>query len=204
MIGFPTFRLEFHLAHLILREDSCDPKAGTSKPTSNDLSFLKPGNSSGSSSTYKIRQAHISVVLCGWGNTRWTGYAFANTGLDAQPALDHDEDEPNMDYFAADRDDDYIKDADRPIWDAREYWLQIVAIRCQLILKEWVYLVRTIQECTQQWVILVSYTADTANYNQERRGSIEEQQRRHTACRHRHTEDARHYTAIYAAIAQVD
>ncbi|KAH4071235.1 hypothetical protein HBI23_101520 [Parastagonospora nodorum] len=140
MIGFPTFRLEFHLAHLILREESCKPKAGTSKPTSNDLSFLESGNSSGSSPTYKIRQAHISVVLCGWGNTRWTGYAFANTGLDAQPALDHDEDEPNMDYFAADRDDDHVKDADTPIWDAREYWLQIVAIRCRLILKEWVYL----------------------------------------------------------------
>lgn len=155
MSGFITFRLEFHLAYLILREDGCKPNAATSRHTSNDLSFLDPVNPSGNSSTYKIRQAHISVVLCGWSNTQWTGYAFANTGLDAQPALGHDEDEPNMDYFAADRDDDHIKDADMPTWDARRYWLQIVAVRCQLILKEWLYLVRTIQERTQQWVTLI-------------------------------------------------
>ncbi|KAH4479194.1 hypothetical protein HBH89_252450 [Parastagonospora nodorum] len=48
-----------------------------------------------------------------------------------------------MDCFAADRDDDHIKDADMPTWDARRYWLQIVAVRCQLILKEWVYLLTT-------------------------------------------------------------
>ena len=144
MSGLITFRLEFHLADLILREDSCKLNAGTSTPTSNDISFLNSGNCSGSSSTYKIRQAHISVVLCGLSNTQWIGYAFANTGLDAQPALDYDEDEPKMDCFAADRDDDHIKDADMPTWDARRYWLQIVAVRCQLILKEWVYLVRTI------------------------------------------------------------
>ncbi|KAH7401888.1 hypothetical protein DE146DRAFT_444682 [Phaeosphaeria sp. MPI-PUGE-AT-0046c] len=56
------------------------------------------------------------------------------------------EDELRLDFFAADRDADYVKDANKPIWDARTYWLQIVAIRCQLILKEWLYMVHTIEE----------------------------------------------------------
>jgi hypothetical protein len=153
MQGFTTFRLEFHLAHPILREVKGTPPVITtshivdgSRTAIADLSFLTPRASSGSTVQYMIYQAHISVVICGWSNTQWTGYAFTKTGLQDEAAQEYDEGEPNPDLFAADRDDDYVKDADYPTWDARTYWLQIVAIRCQLILKEWTYLVHTIEE----------------------------------------------------------
>jgi hypothetical protein len=147
MSGYMTFRLEFHLAHLILRESK--PDAGTHRTSVGNVSFLTSGASSTISPPYEMHQAHISIVVCGWSNKQWTGYAFANTGLDADSTLDYDEDGPRLDFFAADRDDDHIKDADMPTWDARKYWLQVVAVRCRLVLKEWVYLVRNIEDCVR-------------------------------------------------------
>lgn len=154
MIGFITFRLEFHLAHLILREAGSELNIGRPTPTIDDLAFLHPKDSSTTSPKYTMHQAHISIVVCGWSNDKWTGYALANTGLDDGPPSDNDEDDPRPDWFAADRVDDYLKDSDLPTWDARNYWLQIVAVRCQLILKEWVHLVRTIGERVQMMVML--------------------------------------------------
>jgi hypothetical protein len=86
------------------------------------------------------------VVICGWTNSQWTGYAFANTGLDAEPFEEPDEDEPKHDFFAADNMLDYFKDADTSTGDARKYWLQIIGIRCQVVLKEWQYLVTIVEE----------------------------------------------------------
>jgi hypothetical protein len=152
MRGFTTFRLEFHLAHPILRETQDEPATTTSQATEAtkismaDLTFLNPRSSSRNTPKYTVHQAHISVVVCGWSDTQWTGYAFSRTGLEDEEAQEYDEDEPKPDLFAADRDDDYIKDSEFPTWDARTYWLEIVGIRCQLILKEWLYLVHTVEE----------------------------------------------------------
>jgi hypothetical protein len=157
MSGFAEFSLEFHLAHLILREaDTNSGWTAGSQNTVADLSFLWSLSPSGSSPKYEMYQAHISVVICGWSNTQWTGYAFANTGLENKPFQEQEEDEPIPDLFAADRDDDFVKDANMPTWDARVYWLQIVATRCQLVLKEWRYLVYTIEEGIETWVRKVS------------------------------------------------
>jgi hypothetical protein len=152
MGGFTTFRLEFHLAHPILREAKDEPAtttpqaAGATQTHMADLSFLDPRSSSRNTPKFTIQQAHISVVVCGWSDTQWTGYAFSKTGLEDEEAQEYDEDEPKPDLFAADRDDDYIIDSERPAWDARKYWLKIVGIRCQLILNDWIYLVHTVEE----------------------------------------------------------
>lgn len=151
MSGFLVFHLEFHLAHLILRnaDDMVHQGIvdGDQKTQSvANLDFLSLDTAPGHSSSNIVYQAHISVVVCGWSNNQWTGFAFVNTGL---PELDDEpteEDEPRHDLFAADREDDFFKDADMPTWDARKYWLEIVAVRCELILKEWLYLVRSVEE----------------------------------------------------------
>ena len=96
--------------------------------------------------------------MCGWSNNQWVGYAFANTGLPETPFEEQGEDEPKRDLFAAERDDDYIKDADAPTWDARRYWLQVVAIRCELVLREWTFLVHTIEERIKHWVRVLTCT----------------------------------------------
>jgi hypothetical protein len=154
--------LEFHLAHLKLLERKRAPgatsagDAGTSESIA-DLSFFTSGHLlSQSPSEYAISQAHITIVVSGPSNTQWTGYAFSSTGLgrdqDEGEYEGDNEDECKSDFFAADRDDDYIIDADIPEWDARKYWLRTVAIRCDLVLKEWLYLVYTIEERLQALV----------------------------------------------------
>jgi hypothetical protein len=169
MNGFTTFRLEFHLSYLVMREQASSGCAGSpsgtyvQQPSVVDLSFLSQGPSLTTLPEHTICQAQISIIVFGESNTQWTGYAFARTGLVSGPLLqtqhaDDSDDEPKADFFAADRDVDHVKDADSPTWDARTYWLQIVAIRCQLILKEWLYMVHTIEERVE---LLVSrpYTA---------------------------------------------
>jgi hypothetical protein len=151
MRGYTTFCLEFHLAHLILREVKESPDSTTDQPVEArnavaDLSFLATSPPSEDSPNYAIYQAHISVVICGWTNTNWTGYAFVNTGLKEEPYQEFAEDEQKHDLFAADKEEDFASDADLPIWDARRYWLRIVSIRCQLVVREWNYLVNTVEE----------------------------------------------------------
>lgn len=160
MNGFKTYRLEFHLTYLVMRKKDtlARPSAsgnGTRRHPATDLSFLDTSISSGEALSYCIYKAHISIVLCGWSDTQWTGYAFANTGLPEEPFVEQDEGEPKQDLFAADRDNDYVQDADAPNWDARKYWLQIVAIRCELIRKEWTFLVRTIEGKVHKLVRLI-------------------------------------------------
>ncbi|KAF1845932.1 uncharacterized protein K460DRAFT_417114 [Cucurbitaria berberidis CBS 394.84] len=161
--GFKTFRLEFHLAHLILRETTIRPHPegnsidGAISQSLVDLSFLDLETSAGGVSSHSIYQAHISIVICGWSDSQWTGYAFANQGAKDSPREDEEEDDddeeyvPRRDPFAADNIYDYFMHADVQTWDARRYWLWIVAIRCQLVLKEWLYLVCTIEEGVQAW-----------------------------------------------------
>ncbi|KAF2034765.1 hypothetical protein EK21DRAFT_107892 [Setomelanomma holmii] len=149
--GFMEFCLELHLAYLILREPETGPDATTDQTLGDResferLSFLMDDPSADTATVPKIYQAHISVVICGWTNTQWTGYAFANTGLEPESFEEYGEDEPKHDLFAADRSEDYVKDTDPPTWDARKYWLEIVGIRCQLVLREWQYLVNTVED----------------------------------------------------------
>jgi hypothetical protein len=101
-----------------------------------------------------VCQAHITVIVSGPSNTEWTGYAFSNTGFEQSPDDSDDEgDDCRLDFFATDTDaDDCFIDADIPYWDARSYWLQTVAIRCELVLREWLYLVHTIEERLQALV----------------------------------------------------
>jgi hypothetical protein len=157
MQGFQYFCLEFHLAHLILREDQ--ELSSTIRQITNEtyptpplarISFTSGMSSHGSAGHYSVHQAHISVVVCGWSNTQWTGYAFAKTGLACQPydeAADGEDDDPDgleHDYFAADRETDYRR-AIPACSDAREYWLRVVEARCQLVSQEWLYMVNILE-----------------------------------------------------------
>jgi len=106
-----------------------------------------------------IREAHTSIVICGWDNFKWVGWAFVNAPLgprmeeneeEEEEDCDDDEgqeDEPEdveEDYFAVDGDGGTysVQDANSPIWDPRCYWLRIIELRVLRILEEWASLVR--------------------------------------------------------------
>ena len=169
--GWKTFCLEFHLAYLILREVKSSPTSNATedeRESANrpliDLACLDLQSSSDTvSSRHFILEANISVVVCGWSNTEWTGYAFANTGTKAEEEEEVDEDDPEgeaedrpqQDFLAAEDGCDYVVDANNPEWDARHYWLRVFAIRCELVWKEWQYLVRTVEDAIEAWVSLI-------------------------------------------------
>lgn len=163
MVGYPTFSLEFHISYLTLREvigmphrDGASVDEGANL-SSVDLSFLDLGLSSSANTFYSIDQAQISIVVCGWSNTHWTGYAFANTGSRKNLYEESDEEEDDdedcredtvfkQDLFAAEDGFDFAMHVQTKKWDARRYWLRIVAIRCRSILQEWQFLVHSLEE----------------------------------------------------------
>jgi hypothetical protein len=102
-----------------------------------------------------IREAHTSIVICGWDNSKWVGWAFINTPSgstihdDEEDGEEDQEDEPlemEEDYFAADGDGGRVQDANMPIWDPRRYWLVIIEIRILRIMQEWDLLVRFVEK----------------------------------------------------------
>lgn len=168
------------MAYLVLREVKSYPASkvvehegkSTNKP-SIDLAFLGLQSSSDAISTQQfIKEANISIVVCGWSNTRWTGYAFANTDTEAEEEEEYDEDDldflPQQDFFAAENGFDKVVDANSSQCDAREYWLKILAIRCELVWKEWQNLVCTVEDAIEAWVsIVIKFEVDPAHYCQK-------------------------------------
>jgi hypothetical protein len=175
--------LEFHLPYPILRAtpsadevselDSCVQEHDLWQ----DISFLDiPPNEKGYSN-YSVRKAHISLVVTGSDHFRWTGYAFANTGVsdlifdegeesnvaeDGQKEQeeggaggggeeDEEEDEPELDYFPSDGQGELVL-AEDIIQDPRRYWLRAVGLRLITILKEYDYLVHKVEDSVHVWV----------------------------------------------------
>jgi len=100
-----------------------------------------------------VRESQISVVICGWDNQNWVGWGLFNTSSDPTEEFDpEDQRDLREDYFAADGEGGPVVDADDPTWDPRLYWLRIIDIRLQLVLKEWVWLVRNLEAGVTAWV----------------------------------------------------
>ncbi|KAH8695758.1 hypothetical protein GQ44DRAFT_136561 [Phaeosphaeriaceae sp. PMI808] len=110
--------------------------------------------------TYGIYQAQISFVICGSDCSRWTGYAFVDTGFnayccggenhadeeenDGDEEDDHDEEELNEDPVAFDGVGQNVG-VTEPMFNPRHYFLNIVDFRMKQVLQEWTNLVRTVE-----------------------------------------------------------
>ncbi|KAH3954923.1 hypothetical protein HBI81_077290 [Parastagonospora nodorum] len=158
---FDKFVLEFHLAFLTLRNvTNSDTSASTGSAhysgTELDVSFLVVNcvkhRGQKCSCKHIIRESQISVVICGWDNQNWVGWGLFNTSSDPTDEYDpEDQRELREDYYAADGEGGTVIDADEPIWDPRRYWLRIIDVRLQLVLKEWVWLVRNLEAGVAAW-----------------------------------------------------
>ncbi|KAH4056241.1 hypothetical protein HBH98_032090 [Parastagonospora nodorum] len=158
---FDKFVLEFHLAFLTLRNfTNYDTSASTASAhasgTELDVSFLVVNcaehRGQKCSCKHIIRESQMSVVICGWDDQNWVGWGLFNTSSDPTDEFDpEDQRELREDYYAADGEDGPVVDAEDPIWDPRRYWLRIIDIRLQLVLKEWVWLVRNLEAGVAEW-----------------------------------------------------
>ncbi|KAH7355825.1 hypothetical protein BKA66DRAFT_266394 [Pyrenochaeta sp. MPI-SDFR-AT-0127] len=172
------FVLEFHLPYLTLREtvlSGGNPNMNIDQLAKvwADVSYLQlectQCEEHKGSCEHLIREAHVSIVICGKDEFKWVGWAFVNTPSDPTSEGDKEEGEdeaegdekyeegedddegPNEDYFATDGEGELVVDANETTWDPRRYWLQIIDSRVKLALKEWEWLVKNVENGVNAW-----------------------------------------------------
>jgi hypothetical protein len=139
--GYSVFRLEIHLPCFALRVTPLeDLSRRKRKATHSDwigLSFLAEDAEEG---IMGIHLAHFSLTVCGTDNSRWTAYALETKSFDPDRGDEFRLPERRSDEISMGQ-----LDADKVIWDPREYFLNICQIRAEHMLKETRELVRVIE-----------------------------------------------------------
>jgi hypothetical protein len=171
--GFVTPRLELHFPYLSLRRVSSTSDEWKNRDLNKEgeswLDVPLPDSEWDGPSKlgrFLIEKAHISIVLCVWDYSKWVGYAFSKGGSPYTPDHEPDEDEesdgedgdieddgpiPKEDIFAPQIENHGLF-ADKPIRDPREYFLRIVDVWMNFILRQYTYLVRVLEACVRHWV----------------------------------------------------
>ena len=148
--------MEFHVPYFILttsppREDHAHIGVHSKPPRHRvDLSFLQIKNATPQDQKiYGILEAHMSFVICGVDDRRWSGYAFVDTESDGDDWVDRD-----CHYEGWHEDPITLgeQNANRPIWNPREYFLRIVQFRMVQVLENWKKLVRPVESSINQYV----------------------------------------------------
>jgi hypothetical protein len=120
------------------------------------VSFLNVQDANSEEKTQcDICEAQTSLVVCGSSEQQWTAYAFIDNYFNAESPLDQEfsYDEMQEDPIAWTCDfDGYFVDANKPIWNPREYFLTILENQMARVVKEWEYVVRQLQRSVKQFV----------------------------------------------------
>jgi hypothetical protein len=139
-----VFQLHFHMPFYALRK--CLPA-----PCIKDDVYIKPlrdwRNLSFMASSLGIHESHMAFTVCGVADRRWVAYAFRDTDYDEDREMD--ESDFNYDGVVADQiaaDVFRPVDANRPIWNPREYYLMIVSRQLDQIVGEWAKLIRIFEK----------------------------------------------------------
>lgn len=155
----PIFQLKLHLPYLALKKFRPQNKvSGKRQKKWKDVSFLQRVIPEGNGQeVYGIYQAHISLVTSGSSDHRWVTYCFDSHDFD-------DDDEDSEEYEDDESEDGDLegnavqdggyhliedpitqKDANKPIWNAREYFLLGFQTQMVRVVQEWKYLVDWIE-----------------------------------------------------------
>src|ERR1051326_8795155 len=97
-MGYRTFEMEMHIPHFVLREHlSASNEASQEDVRENplrkwtDLSFLNATKQkSPTQKKYCMYIDRFSLLICGWSNRQWDGYAFADRDVDGEVFDDED------------------------------------------------------------------------------------------------------------------
>lgn len=150
--GFLTFTLALHLPFFLVRNTPPQTLGANlnARPQRAwiDLSFLDRDNNETPSQhpkkTWGMIEAHISCVVTGTDDWRWTCWGFVDAELSGF-LHDLSEDDLAMDQLAA-------VPADVPIWRPRNYWLKVLEFRVNLVMREWEYLIHRVELATIRYV----------------------------------------------------
>ncbi|ORY16286.1 hypothetical protein BCR34DRAFT_584494 [Clohesyomyces aquaticus] len=161
--GLKTFRLEFHLPYFVLTPSTVPPRAprdaGSPSREWTDLDFLEFPQPRGTLPEeepfcrWGMQDAQFSLVLSGPDHFRWTAYAFANTGDNEDnpegenECFSYEPGEVHSDPIVQDG----STDANKPIWDPREYFLFVVEKRTDRALREWTSLIDKLERSVKRY-----------------------------------------------------
>jgi hypothetical protein len=134
--GYFSFQFEFHLPYFALRRSRLgqgfpDRKKRPHRGWMN-LGFLDKDTDLEEVGVLGIHHAQISITICGTNNSRWVAYCFEDRHFDE--VEETEECESTADY-QCDKIARGELDAHTSIWDPREYFLSIVAIRAREIIR---------------------------------------------------------------------
>lgn len=105
-----------------------------------------------------IYEAQTSLVICGSDEQQWTAYAFTDCYFNAESPLDqefsYDEMQEDPIAWTCEFDGAFatVVDANKPIWNPREYFLTILENQLARVVNEWEYVVRQLQRSVKQFV----------------------------------------------------
>jgi hypothetical protein len=159
--------MELSLPYLILRKLSSPTQSyqhlGKDASYWTNLPFFNsPESSVGPDHSYwTIHEATTSVVICGASEYEWTGYAFGN-GIQSDNEIfdditeyeheQNDEHMPVTDMFASYGSICQPLDSTNEEWDPRKYFLRVMKIRTEKVLREWTYLICSLEHGVVKWV----------------------------------------------------
>ena len=100
-----------------------------------------------------VYEAHVSITITGIDQSVWVAYGVVDTYFDTtQDSVDVYHQLKGAYRGRADPLGCGLLDADQPIWTPREYFLKVVKIRIQDVVREWSGIVRRMQMEIKQYV----------------------------------------------------
>lgn len=171
MIGFSTFRLEFHLAYLTLNDGKSSDIpwpyiGGSGECGSGPDTTRSSGKLDGCPEI--VHEAHTTVIIVGHNHFNWYGSAFGHTGLPDNPddikdqssEMDESLDfgvndfwrEEEEDFFATGGCEPLSADNKRPICDPRTYFLQATQYRLSVVVQAYEHLIHELDNGLKTWV----------------------------------------------------
>jgi hypothetical protein len=141
----PSYKLDIHLPFFAMRTQKVHPKRMNIKPHREwvDLSFVAQVlPETANIDVLGLYPAQISFTICGTNNKQYIAYGFEDAEFDED--REFGEDEFSLDGFHADQMTKGEEDANRPIWDPREYYLLVLKHRVRQVREEWERVVLTL------------------------------------------------------------
>ncbi|CAG8957343.1 hypothetical protein HYFRA_00010769 [Hymenoscyphus fraxineus] len=149
-VAIPTFALEFHLPYYAWRElnsgENADERQTTKTPE--EVIHLRVGKEAHPPTVTNndyIYEARCSVMVAGIDDWLWTAYCFVDVNFKGSEHRESIENyanpgapgPPNLVPPARDPLSCGKREANKPIWNPREYFLYILSIRMEQVKQEW-------------------------------------------------------------------
>jgi hypothetical protein len=140
--------MEFHIPYFQVKKSPPPEDSNSELPTKpkrdyKSLSFLGMDNIDG------ILEAQMSFTMCGFDESHWVAYAFDDADPDNGEWEDRDF---SYEGFIEDPIALWELEANRPIWNPRQYFLLVMQSRITRVLKNWKSIVGPIRQSINSYV----------------------------------------------------